>query len=165
MSEFNDLYCFERAICFILYGAVHFMLVIICLNDSYLCFWGFHRLHCAYTLHTSISRAKMLHSCSIYHICVLSLSIVQFALISLTYLDLIKLMFVSCGFCTWFSAVWLFFCRCLAVPLEEKTLSMMFHHPLFQNGLTVQLKTQTVKDSGLYLIHIHTLASFRMLLL
>ena len=107
----------------------------------------------------------MLHSCSIYHICVLSLSIVQFTLISLTYLDLIKLMIMSCGFCTWFSVVWLFFCRCLAVPLEEKTLSLMFHHPLFQNGLAIQLKTQTVKDSGLLLIHNLIQASLKMLLL
>ena len=41
----------------------------------------------------------------------------------------------------------------------------MFHHLLFQNGLTVHLKTQTVKDSRLLLIHKHTLAFFRKLLL
>ena len=54
LSELIDLYCFERAICSILYGAVHFMLVVIYLNDSYLCFWGIHRLHCAYTPHTPV---------------------------------------------------------------------------------------------------------------
>ena len=32
----------------------------------------------------------------------------------------------------------------------------MFHNPLFQNGLAVHLKTQTMKDSGLFLIHTHS---------
>ena len=41
----------------------------------------------------------------------------------------------------------------------------MFHHPLFQNELAIRLKTQTVKDSGLLLIHKHTLAFFKKLLL
>ena len=40
----------------------------------------------------------------------------------------------------------------------------MFHHPLFQNELAVHLKTQTVKDSRLLLIHKHTLAFFWKLL-
>ena len=32
LSVLSALYC---------YGAVHFMLVVVCLNDSYLCFWAF----------------------------------------------------------------------------------------------------------------------------
>ena len=38
-------------------------------------------------------------------------------LISWTNLDLIEFVLV---FCTWFFAVYLFFCKCLAVPLMEK---------------------------------------------
>ena len=41
----------------------------------------------------------------------------------------------------------------------------MFHHPLFQNGLDVLLKIQTVRDSGLPLIHRLSQAFFKMLLL
>ena len=39
--------CFEHVIYFNLCCAMHFMLVVICLKDSFLCFWGFHRLHYA----------------------------------------------------------------------------------------------------------------------
>ena len=53
MSEFNDLCCFKRAICYILYGAVHFMFVVICLNDSYLCFCNLPHL-CAISFYISI---------------------------------------------------------------------------------------------------------------
>ena len=38
------------------------------------------------------------------------------------------------------------FCRCLIIPLEEKNLQLMFHHPLFQSRLKVRLKLLTVRD-------------------
>ena len=96
--------------------------------------------------------------------CVRVRSLSKIHCVFFTNLNLIKLMFVSCGVALG-SLLCMFFGRCLMVPLEEKRLQLMFHHPPFQNRLDVHLKTQTVKNSRLLLIRKHTPAFFRKLLL
>ena len=68
---------------------------------------------------------------------------------------------------TWFSAVCLVFCKCHTIHLKEKRLKLMFH-PLLLSGLVARLsrlKAQSMKNSGLLLIHRPTQASLKMLLL
>ena len=74
-----------------------------------------------HTTCTSVAHVNLLLTWFMYCGCVISLSKYQCALTSLTNLDLLKLMFVSCNSALGF-LLCLFFCRCLDVPLEEKSL-------------------------------------------
>ena len=76
-------------------------------------------------------------------------SFLDFCVCFWTNLVLIKFVFLSLCCCTCFFAMWLFFCRCIVVPLAVKTMWLTLRYPLYQRGPDIRLMTPTTRDSRL----------------